>query len=123
MPSEMVDGQDLDAVEASITRAVARAREGGGPTLVEAKTYRYAGHSRSDKATYRPEGELDQWLKRDPVTLFGDKVATEGLVGQADLDEIRVQALTTLERTLERVLASPAPTEAQMLGRVSASGR
>ena len=69
MPSEIVDGQDVDAVRASLDRAVARARSGGGPTLIEAKTYRYAGHSRSDTAPYRPEGELEAWLARDPIEL------------------------------------------------------
>ena len=53
--------------------------EAAAQTLVEAKTYRYAGHS-LDKATYRPEGELDLWLKRDPITLFGERLIAEGLV-------------------------------------------
>jgi acetoin:2,6-dichlorophenolindophenol oxidoreductase subunit alpha len=123
MPNDIVDGQDVDAVEATIGRAVARARDGGGPTLVEAKTYRYAGHSRSDKATYRPAGELDQWLERDPIKLFGDKLVAEGLVDEAELEQIRVKTRAVLDATIERVLASPPPTEAQMFARVSASGR
>jgi acetoin:2,6-dichlorophenolindophenol oxidoreductase subunit alpha len=123
MPNEIVDGQDVDAVEAAIGRAVTRARDGGGPTLVEAKTYRYAGHSRSDKATYRPPGELDQWLERDPVKLFGEKLVAEGVVGQAELEQIWADARSVLEATVERVLASPHPTEAQMFALVSASGQ
>ncbi len=123
MPSEIVDGQDIDAVEATIGRAVKRARDGGGPTLVEAKTYRYAGHSRSDKGTYRPPGELDQWLQRDPITLFGEKLVAEGVVDEAGLEKIRAQVRTVLDATVERVLASPYPTEAQMFERVSASGQ
>ena len=123
MPNEIVDGQDVDAVEATIGRAVARAHDGGGPTLVEAKTYRYAGHSRSDKATYRPAGELDQWLQRDPIKLFGDKLVAEGLVDEAELEQIRAQGRAVLDAIIERVLASPPPTEAQMFARVSASGR
>jgi acetoin:2,6-dichlorophenolindophenol oxidoreductase subunit alpha len=104
-------------------RAVDRARQGGGPTLVEAKTYRYSGHSRSDKATYRPEGELDLWLARDPVTLFGEKLVTEGLVTKSQLDDVWSQTRAALEETLEKVLASPAPTTVQMLSRVSAGQR
>jgi pyruvate dehydrogenase E1 component alpha subunit len=123
MPSEIVDGQDLDAVEAAMGRAVERARQGGGPTLVEAKTYRYSGHSRSDKATYRLEGELDLWLARDPVTLFGDKLVAEGLVTKSQLDEVWAQTRAALEETLEQVQASPTPTTAQMLARVSAGER
>ena len=123
MPNEIVDGQDVDAVEATIGSAVTRARDGGGPTLVEAKTYRYAGHSRSDKATYRPAGELDQWLERDPIKLFGDKLVGEGLVDEAELEQIRAKTRSSLDATVERVLASPHPTEAQMFARVSATGR
>jgi pyruvate dehydrogenase E1 component alpha subunit len=121
IPSEIVDGQDVDAVEGGVGRAVARAREGGGPTLIEAKTYRYAGHSRSDKATYRPEGELDLWLKRDPIVLFGEKLIAEGAIDKHGLADIEARAAKELDATLERVLASPRPTEAQMLARVSAS--
>jgi pyruvate dehydrogenase E1 component alpha subunit len=121
MPSEIVDGQDVDAVEAAMATAVTRARAGEGPTLIEAKTYRYAGHSRSDKATYRPEGELDLWLKRDPIVLFGDKLMAEGVVGPGGLDEIREQARAALDETLGRVIASPYPTPVQMFERVTAT--
>ena len=62
MPGAAVDGQDVDAVAAAMDGAVARARAGLGPTLLEMKTYRFSGHSRSDPATYRPAGELDAWL-------------------------------------------------------------
>jgi acetoin:2,6-dichlorophenolindophenol oxidoreductase subunit alpha len=123
MPNEIVDGQDVDAVEATIGRAVSRARDGGGPTLVEAKTYRYAGHSRSDKATYRPAGELDQWLQRDPIKLFGDKLMAEGVATEADLEQIRADARSVLDATVQKVLASAPPTEAQMFARVSASSQ
>ena len=123
MQSEIVDGQDVDAVEATIGAAVARARQGGGPTLVEAKTYRYAGHSRSDKATYRPSGELDIWLGRDPINLFGDKLVNEGALDRVELDRIKKLAKAAVDQSLERVLASPAPTQSQMLAPVTATGR
>ena len=123
IPGEVVDGQDIDAVEETVGRAVARARRGDGPTLVEAKTYRYAGHSRSDKATYRPAGELDQWLERDPITLFGEKLVAEGAFDRARREEIKAQAASDLERTLEVVLASPPPTEQQMMAPPTATGR
>jgi pyruvate dehydrogenase E1 component alpha subunit len=123
MPSEIVDGQDVDAVEAAVGRAVDRARQGGGPTLVEAKTYRYSGHSRSDKATYRPAGELDIWLARDPIDLFGEKLIDEGVLARPALHDIRERARAELNETLERVLASPPPTEAQMMVPATASGR
>lgn len=123
MPSEIVDGQDVDAVEVAMARAVARARSRGGPTLIEAKTYRYAGHSRSDKATYRPAGELDVWLQRDPIRLFGAKLVEEGVLEEADLELVDAEQRRRLEATLELVLSSPAPTPTQMMARVSAGGR
>lgn len=116
MPSEIVDGQDVDAVEAVVGRAVAQARAGDGPTLIEAKTYRYVGHSRSDKAAYRPPGELDTWLARDPIELFATTLLREPGVTRADLDQIQASCASALELTLETVLASPPPTVAQMLG-------
>jgi acetoin:2,6-dichlorophenolindophenol oxidoreductase subunit alpha len=121
MPSEVVDGQDVDAVETAVGRAAGRARAGDGPSLVEAKTYRYAGHSRSDKATYRPEGELDTWLKRDPVTLFGEKLVSEGVLDEAGLGQVHAEEQAALEATLGRVLASPHPTDAQMLAQAAAT--
>lgn len=123
MPSEIVDGQDLDVVEDAVGRAVAVARAGGGPTLIEAKTYRYAGHSRSDKGAYRPPGELDIWLARDPITLYGDALIARGDATADDLSTIRRECETALAQTLETVLASPAPTPAQMFTTVSATGR
>lgn len=120
MRAEVVDGQDLDALETAIGAAVSRAREGGGPTLVEAKTYRYAGHSRSDKATYRPEGELARWLERDPITLFGRKLVEEGTVDEGALDALWEETRGELRQSLEVVLASPPPEPPDMLANVTA---
>src|SRR5882724_2941154 len=66
LPSIIVDGNDADAVYRLARASIAAARDGGGPALIEAKTYRHSGHSRADPASYRPAGELDEWLKRDP---------------------------------------------------------
>src|SRR5262249_16112833 len=65
IPGVVVDGQDVDAVHAAVGEAVARARQGDGPSLLEMKTYRYRGHSRTDPAKYRPDGELERWQERD----------------------------------------------------------
>ncbi|MCU1489225.1 MAG: pyruvate dehydrogenase component alpha subunit [Acidimicrobiaceae bacterium] len=122
IPSETVDGQDVDAVHSVIERAANRAREGGGPTFVEAKTYRYAGHSRSDKAAYRPAGELDAWLRRDPVRLYGEKLIANGTLDERAIERIWSEQREELEATLERVLASPRASTADMFSRVQASG-
>ena len=120
MASEIVDGQDVDAVEATIGRAVQRARSGDGPTLIEAKTYRYVGHSRSDKATYRPEGELEQWLARDPIELFVAKLAASGELGDRSVEQIRQHQHDLIDVAQEAVLASPPGSIAQMFAHVFA---
>ena len=84
MPGIVVDGQDVDAVARAMEQAVACARSGEGPSLLEMKTYRYSGHSRSDRATYRLEGELDVWLKRDPIDLFARVLIEEGAIRAGD---------------------------------------
>ncbi|HTX62729.1 MAG TPA: thiamine pyrophosphate-dependent dehydrogenase E1 component subunit alpha [Acidimicrobiales bacterium] len=121
MPSEILDGQDLDAVTETVGRAVARARGGEGPTLIEAKTYRYVGHSRSDQATYRPAGELETWLARDPIALYGQRLLEAGEATRQELDEVRAESAAALERSLEQVVASPSPTPARMFANVRAS--
>jgi pyruvate dehydrogenase E1 component alpha subunit len=120
MPSEMVDGQDVDVMEAALARAVERARSGGGPTLIEAKTYRYAGHSRSDKAPYRPEGELDAWLARDPIELYAKKLASTGELGGRSLDEIRDEQRRFIDDAETAAVASPTGTVSQMFAHVLA---
>ena len=68
VPAETVDGMSVVEMRAAAGRAVAHARSGGGPAFIEAITYRYVGHSRSDPGAYRPPGELDAWKARDPIT-------------------------------------------------------
>lgn len=122
MPSEIVDGQDVDAVEAAVTRAVARARLGDGPSFVEAKTYRYAGHSRSDKAAYRPPGELEAWQQRDPIALFAAKLEGEGTLGDLGLEQLRAEQGRQLEASIRHVMDSPRPTATQMFSHVGSGG-
>src|SRR5438128_251055 len=71
------DGQHVDAVRAAVHAAVARARADDGPSLLEMKTYRYRGHSRTDPAKYRAEGELERWKERDPIELLGATLALD----------------------------------------------
>jgi len=120
MPGIVVDGQRVDLVHSQVADAIARARAGDGPTLIEAKTYRYSGHSRTDPAKYRPHSELDAWKERDPITLLGEALAAEGLLSeehqrslwdeiQRCVDRIAEQAastrLTTVEEMKEYVYA------------------
>jgi TPP-dependent pyruvate/acetoin dehydrogenase alpha subunit len=120
IPGVVVDGQDVDAVQAVIESAVARARGGAGPTLIEAKTYRYSGHSRSDQGSYRPSGELEHWRERDPVELFGHRLIAEGRATPAQIDAIWEEQRAALAAAVGEVLDSPAPEAADMFTRVLA---
>jgi pyruvate dehydrogenase E1 component alpha subunit len=120
MPGVVVDGQDVDAVGAAMATAVARARAGKGPSLLEMKTYRYSGHSRSDPATYRRPGELDVWLNRDPIPLFAQRLAEEGAIAAGDLDRIRGEVKDAVEGAVGAVLAAPQPEMREMLAHVTA---
>jgi len=109
-PGTIVDGQDIDAVYAATTEAVERARDGGGPTLLEMKTYRYRGHSRSDPAKYRPEGELERWKQRDPIDILGERLIADGVIGPNDPTEIRNETQADIDTAAERAATSPYPT-------------
>src|SRR5215210_3950010 len=74
----VVDGNDADEVYRTAIRFIDRARKGGGPALIEAMTYRHSGHSRADPGQYRPPGELDRWLQRDPLTLYRNRLLEMG---------------------------------------------
>jgi acetoin:2,6-dichlorophenolindophenol oxidoreductase subunit alpha len=89
MPGVVVDGQDVTLVREAASAAIDRARAGGGPTLIEAKTYRFRGHSRTDPAKYRVEGELEQWKLRDPIDLLGAQLTAEGVLSDDALRALR----------------------------------
>jgi len=102
----IVDGNDADAVYRLAHDAIATARAGGGPALIEAKTYRHSGHSRADPAKYRPPGELEDWLRRDPVTLYRTRLLEAG-VSEAALREIEVAIQGAVDAATEAAKASP----------------
>jgi TPP-dependent pyruvate/acetoin dehydrogenase alpha subunit len=110
VPAETIDGMSVWTVREAAQRAVAHARAGNGPIFVEAITYRFVGHSRSDPGAYRPEGEIDRWRARDPIVVLRAQLETEG-VDSADLDAIEQETSTALERMREAGLAAPFPTE------------
>jgi pyruvate dehydrogenase E1 component alpha subunit len=110
MPGEVVDGNDVDAVFGRATAAVARARKGEGPTLLECKTYRYRGHSRSDPAKYRPAGELETWKQRDPIDLLGRRLIEDGILSMDEQESIRKDVVDEIEAAAKRAVAAPWPT-------------
>jgi TPP-dependent pyruvate/acetoin dehydrogenase alpha subunit len=108
LPSAVVDGNDLWAVYAAASEAVERARSGGGPTLLECRTYRHYGHSKSDPAPYRPKEEVEEWLARDPLKVGRARLAEEGVAGE-QIDAAEAEARTMIEQAVEAALAAPYP--------------
>jgi pyruvate dehydrogenase E1 component alpha subunit len=115
IPGVYVDGNDVVAVRSAAAAAVARARAGDGPTLLEADTYRQQGHSRSDPATYRPPGELDHWLARDPITRLSDALAALDAVGPGRLDALRAEVAAEVADAAGRALSWPEPDPSDRL--------
>jgi len=110
VPAETVDGMSVWTVRAAAARALEHVRGGSGPAFVEAITYRFVGHSRSDPGAYRPEGELDEWKARDPIPLLRAQLEAEG-VDAAQLDELERELAEELELMRERGLEAPFPSE------------
>ncbi len=108
LESIVIDGQDADVVYATAKTAYDRARSGGGPSLIEARTYRYSGHSRADPAKYRPAGELDHWRnERDPIKIYRQRMTDAGLAEQAAAIEAEVRQ--RVNEATEACKASPPP--------------
>ena len=114
MPHYAIDGMDIAAVQEGIQKAVDHARSGKGPTFIEAKTYRFSGHSRADLALYRPEGELEKWQARDPIKLTEEKLVKEKLIDAAQINKIKEETLKVIEGVVEVCKSAPNPTLASM---------
>jgi TPP-dependent pyruvate/acetoin dehydrogenase alpha subunit len=121
LPAEVIDGNDVVAVWEATARAVERARAGNGPTIIEALTYRQYGHSRADPAKYRPQEEVDEWLKRDPLTLLAERLRGDGVADDA-LQERRDRAKKVVDAAVEAARAAPPPDEATAFTDVWADG-
>lgn len=109
VPAETVDGMSVWTVREAAARAIEHARSGEGPAFLEALTYRYVGHSRSDPGAYRPEGELDEWRARDPIILLRSRLEEEG-ADPSRLDALEQELAEELEKMRERSLAAPFPS-------------
>jgi len=108
MAAEIVDGNDVAVVYRATLSAVERARGGGGPSLIECKTYRHRGHSRSDPCKYRPPGELESWLAKDPIVRC--EAALKAVhFSTADLETIRREVIQKLDDAFEKAAAAPWP--------------
>jgi TPP-dependent pyruvate/acetoin dehydrogenase alpha subunit len=110
IPGVVVDGQDVEAVHAAVQAAVARARAGHGPSLLEMKTYRYRGHSRTDPAKYRVPGELERWKERDPIELFGAVLEQEGALDEEARRNVWTEVQSQIDEAAARAAEAPYPT-------------
>jgi acetoin:2,6-dichlorophenolindophenol oxidoreductase subunit alpha len=110
VPAETIDGMSVWTVREAAGRALAHVRGGNGPAFIEALTYRFVGHSRSDPGAYRPEGELEEWSARDPIVLLRKQLEAEG-VETARLDELEQEMSDDFDRMREIGLAAPFPSK------------
>ncbi len=120
MPGAVVDGMDVEAVHAVAAKAVARARRGDGPTLIECKTYRFRGHSRGDPGGYRRAEEHQAWLERDPIERTRTKLIERFGAEPARLAAIEQRAQERVEAAVAFALASPEPEPSDALTNVFA---
>lgn len=118
MPGVVVDGNDVEAVYAAAGEAVQRARQGGGPTLIECKTYRLVGHSRSDPRTYRSQEEEAQWAEKDPIPRAAERLREAGLATDEALEKIETQVTALVDEAVAFAEASPPPEPADTLKHV-----
>ena len=109
IPGERVDGNDVMAVYEAGARAIARARRGEGPTLLELMTYRIAGHSRSDASAYRPNEEEAAWHARDPIKLFRNRIIEERVASASELEAIDDKVQEQIDRAVQLAESSPDP--------------
>ncbi len=116
MPSAVVDGQDVLAVYEAVQPALERAREGKGPTLLEVKTYRYRGHNEgfpdysvTFEDMLRPEAEVEEWKKRDPIRLLGETLLEKGVLTETDIERIDQEATEEMEEAERFATESPYP--------------
>jgi pyruvate dehydrogenase E1 component alpha subunit len=121
LPPVAIDGNDADVVYATALEAVSRARAGGGPSLIEAVTYRHGGHSRADPGKYRPDSEVAEWLAKDPIPRLRDRLLSEGM-DAALLDRIDAEAHSEVDQAREEAKAAPLADPAGVERQVFADG-
>jgi TPP-dependent pyruvate/acetoin dehydrogenase alpha subunit len=109
IPGVTVDGNNVVEVFSAAQQAVERARRGQGPTLIECMTYRLGGHSRRDACNYRPEGEKEEWAKRDPLLVMRAYLVEKGICDEAACDQIAQQVEREIEEAVQYAQAGPAP--------------
>jgi pyruvate dehydrogenase E1 component alpha subunit len=114
MPADKIDGMTAEAVHEGVARAVKRAREGDGPTLLELKTYRYKGHSVSDPQKYRSKEEVDEYKDQDPINKVRNTILANGFGTEADLKAIDDRIDAVVEESVKFAEESPWPDDSEV---------
>jgi len=114
IPGETVDGMDVVAVYRAVRSAVERARRGEGPALIEAITYRYKGHSKSDRQVYRTKDEVQAWMARDPIARLREGLIARGWLSEAEAAALEERARQAVADALQAAEGDPEPHVAQL---------
>jgi pyruvate dehydrogenase E1 component alpha subunit len=114
MPADKIDGMTPEAVHEGVSRAVKRAREGDGPTLLELKTYRYKGHSISDPQKYRSKEEVDEYKDQDPIIKVKNTILSNGFGTEAELQVINARIDAIVEQSVKFAEESPWPDDSEV---------
>ena len=104
----LIDGNDVDIVYKTAQRSLDVARRGGGPSLIEAETYRHGGHSRADPGKYRPDEEVKAWLAKDPIPRYRERLLKLG-IAQSDIERIEANAAAKIDAAVEEAKSAPPP--------------
>jgi pyruvate dehydrogenase E1 component alpha subunit len=115
MPADKIDGMSPEAVHEGVARAVKRAREGDGPTLLEIKTYRYKGHSISDPQKYRTKEEVEEYKEQDPINKVRHTILENNFASEADLNAIDAKINAVVEESVRFAEESPWPDDSEVL--------
>ncbi len=109
VPGQRVDGMDVIAVREAVAEGIRKAREDRRPTLLEAFTYRYRGHSAADPEVYREREEVEEWREKDPIESFAKRCVKDGVLGEREVQEVRGKAEEQVKAAVEFAEASPEP--------------
>ena len=115
IPGKTVDGNDVLAVYEAVGEAVARARKGDGPTLIECKTWRWHGHFEGDMQTYKSQEEIEEWMKKDPIPRFRKTLVEMGVFSEKDADIVDQEINEEIEKAVNFAEESPLPEPEEAL--------
>ena len=118
MPGETVDGNDVLSIDKAIVKAIERARSGGGPSLIECKTYRWQGHWTGDPQVYRTREEVKSWMEKCPIKRFEEYMVSKKIATEDELKKIEEEVIVQMDAAEKFALESPEPDPATVMDNV-----